>query len=86
MWLFGGSLWFESYKSRHDELHHGIGLCYILAISTTVRRRGERESKRKDKEEEGEEWESRERGGGKKQLLSCHTDYSFYCFTLPIIR
>lgn len=52
MWLFGGSLWFQSYKSRHDEIHLGIGLCYILAISTTVRRRREMSGKAEKEEEE----------------------------------
>ncbi|XP_011404615.1 PREDICTED: transmembrane protein 116-like [Amphimedon queenslandica] len=36
LWLFGGSLWLDTYQDRYSDIHPGLGLCYILAISTTI--------------------------------------------------
>lgn len=35
MWLFGGAVWLDT-KNEQSELHNGLGLCYVLAIATTV--------------------------------------------------
>ena len=34
-WLFGGSLWLHNYHERSHPAA-GLGLCYVLAIATTV--------------------------------------------------